>query len=113
MVKKSQRHHARSLLGQELPPRRAAPPGSWPEAAAAKQLSDRRGRYASSESTAVVEPQRREMPGRNVESGALVLSPKDTQFVTEHDDLEILGGLALAIWDQQPEQHPNHQVHER
>jgi hypothetical protein len=42
-----------------------------------------------------------------------VLSPKDTQFVTEHDDLEILGGLALAIWDQQPEQHPNHQVHER
>jgi hypothetical protein len=31
----------------------------------------------------------------------------------EHDDLEILGGLALAIWDQQPEQHPNHQVHDR
>ena len=32
----------------------------------------------------------------------LDLSPKDTQLVAEHDDLEILGGLALAIWDQQP-----------
>jgi hypothetical protein len=31
------------------------------------------------------------------------LSPKDTQFMTKHDDLEILGRLALAIWDQQPE----------
>jgi hypothetical protein len=37
----------------------------------------------------------------------LDLSPKDIQFVAEHDDLEILGGLALAIWDQQPEQHSN------
>jgi hypothetical protein len=25
------------------------------------------------------------------------LSPKDIQLVSEHDDLEILGGLALAI----------------
>jgi hypothetical protein len=40
-------------------------------------------------------------------------SPKDAQLVAEDDDLEILSGLALAIWDQQPEQHPNHQVHER
>jgi hypothetical protein len=30
------------------------------------------------------------------------LATKDVQLVTEHDDLEILGGLALAIWDQQP-----------
>jgi hypothetical protein len=28
----------------------------------------------------------------------LVLLTKDTQFVTEHDDFEILGGLALVIW---------------
>jgi hypothetical protein len=34
-------------------------------------------------------------------------------LVSEHDDLEILGGLALAIPDEQPEQHPIHQVHER
>jgi hypothetical protein len=33
----------------------------------------------------------------------LDLAPKDIQLVTEHDDLEILGGLALAIWNQQPE----------
>jgi hypothetical protein len=32
----------------------------------------------------------------------LILATKDVQLVTEHDDLEILGGLALAIWDQQP-----------
>jgi hypothetical protein len=30
---------------------------------------------------------------------ALGLAPKDTQLMTEHDDLEILGGLALAISD--------------
>jgi hypothetical protein len=29
-------------------------------------------------------------------AGALVLSPKDTQFVTKHDDLEILGALAIS-----------------
>ena len=32
----------------------------------------------------------------------LDLATKDVQLVTDHDDLEILGGLALAIWDQQP-----------
>jgi hypothetical protein len=42
-------HHARSLLGQELPPRGSAPPGSRPEAAAGKQLSDRSGRYLDPE----------------------------------------------------------------
>jgi hypothetical protein len=41
------------------------------------------------------------------EARPLDLSPKDIQFVAEHDDLEILGGLALAIWDQQPEQRSN------
>ena len=46
-------------------------------------------------------------------AGPLDLTPEDIQFVTKHDDLEILGGLALANRDQQPEQHPNHQVHER
>jgi len=44
-------------------------------------------------------------------AGTLVLSPKDAQFVAEHDDLKILG--ALVISNQQPEQHPDHQVHER
>jgi hypothetical protein len=33
--------------------------------------------------------------------------------MSEHDYLEILAGLALALRDEQPEQHPNHQVHER
>jgi hypothetical protein len=41
------------------------------------------------------------------------VATKDVQLVTEHDDLEILGGRALAIWDQHPEEHPNQQVHER
>jgi hypothetical protein len=41
------------------------------------------------------------------------LSPKDIHLVSEHDNLEILGGLALAIPDEQPEQRPNHQVHQR
>ncbi len=33
--------------------------------------------------------------------------------MTEHDDLEVRGRLALTIWGQQSEQHPDHQVHER
>ena len=33
--------------------------------------------------------------------------------MTEHHDLEVLGHLALTIWDQQSEQHPDHQVRER
>jgi hypothetical protein len=43
------RHHARSLLGQKLPPGRAASPGRRPQAAACEQLSDRRGRYLDPE----------------------------------------------------------------
>jgi hypothetical protein len=46
-------------------------------------------------------------------AGRLGLAPKDTQLMTEHDDLEILGGLALAIRDQEPEQRSNQQVCER
>jgi hypothetical protein len=42
------------------------------------------------------------MLGRRVESEAADLATKDVQLVTEHDGLEILGGLALATWDQQP-----------
>ena len=33
--------------------------------------------------------------------------------MSEHDDLEILSGLALALGNDQPEQPPNHQVYER
>ncbi len=33
--------------------------------------------------------------------------------MSEHDDFKILGGLAPAIWDQQPEQLSNQQVCER
>jgi hypothetical protein len=39
------------------------------------------------------------MPGRKSKAGPLALSPKDAQFMTEHDDLEVLGRLALTIWD--------------
>jgi hypothetical protein len=46
-------------------------------------------------------------------AGPFDLSPKDIQLMSEHDDLEILGGLALALGKEQPEQHPTHQVHER
>jgi hypothetical protein len=46
-------------------------------------------------------------------AGPFDLSPKDIQLMSEHDYLEILAGLALALRDEQPEQHPNHQVHER
>jgi hypothetical protein len=47
-------------------------------------------------------------PVGTFKTGPLVMSPKDTQFVTKHDDLEILGGLALTIWDHQdPEQRSN------
>jgi hypothetical protein len=52
-------------------------------------------------------------PVGNSKAGPLNLAPKDTQFVTEHDDLEILGGLALAIRDQHPEKRSNQQVCER
>jgi hypothetical protein len=43
------RHHARSLLGKELSPGRAASAGRRPEAATGEQLSDRRGRYLDPE----------------------------------------------------------------
>ncbi len=43
------RHHARSLLGQELPPRRGTPPGSRPRAAACEQFSDRASRDLDTE----------------------------------------------------------------
>ncbi len=154
------RHHARSLLSLELPPGRAAPPGSRSEATAAKQLSDRRGRYLDPpalrarpgcacipisgsllrgagsapvalpaaaafleiacckptsggtssrwghEETLPASPWQssgrggQKCPIGRSKARPLGLAPKDAQFVTEHDDLEILG-LALAIWDQQ------------
>jgi hypothetical protein len=46
-------------------------------------------------------------------AGPFDLSPQDVQLMSEHDYLEILAGLALALRNEQPEQHPNHQVHER
>jgi hypothetical protein len=43
------------------------------------------------------------MLDRKVETRPLGLSPKDIKLVPENDDLEILGGRALALWDHQPE----------
>ncbi len=46
-------------------------------------------------------------------AGSFDLSPEDVQLMSEHDDLENLCGLALALETAPHEQHPNHQVHER
>ena len=38
-------------------------------------------------------------------AGPFDLSPKDFQLMSEHDYLEILGGLVLALRNEQPEQY--------
>jgi hypothetical protein len=58
------------------------------------------------------EASRRRSQNRLVERStrALHLSAKDLQLVSEHDDLEIPGGLVLPTWTQDLKQPTNHQV---
>ena len=53
--------------------------------------------------------------GLSVGNQLRFITTRRTFLSDEADDLVILGGLvlALALWDQQPEQYPNHHVHER
>lgn len=62
---------------------------------------------------ATAAPRRPETVGRKIETGSFDLPAKHIQLVAQHDDLEIFGGLAPAIWDKQPEQRPEHQIRKR